>query len=86
MGGLALAALVAVAGVPTRSGDCWLDQAQVAFVPPSTVQVLATYRCGAFICWERWIELDGQRRGSSRVCETDGMASDQLRLVPLPRP
>ena len=71
-----------IAGVPIQSGDCTLDQAQLSYVPPQTVQVLATYRCGGFVCWERWIEVGGKRLGSSRVCESPDMAADPLRLVP----
>lgn len=63
--------LAAALTLLAASGDCALDQAQVHFIPPDTYQVLATYRCGAITCWQRWIEKDGKRLGESRVCEAD---------------
>ena len=56
-----------------RDGSCLLDQAQIMAVPPDTFQVLVSWRCGSGskACWERYIEVNGARRGTSFVCEKD---------------
>jgi hypothetical protein len=53
---------------------CELDQAQIAFIPPNSARVLLTTQCsgGGITCWHRWIEVEGQRRAESRMCEKDG--------------
>lgn len=70
MRGGALSLLLAVTLMLGRAG-CVLDTAHVEFVPPSTVRVLAVYRCGGIMCWERFVEIDQVRKGVSAVCERD---------------
>lgn len=77
-----LGALVALTVViPLTSGPgCVLDQAQVAFIPPASARVVATYTCGTLTCWERWIDRSGQRLGHGRACEAE--AGDKITTPP----
>lgn len=51
---------------------CALEQAQVATVPPDTFRVLATWRCAEErACWQRYVEVNGIRKGESIVCDKD---------------
>ena len=71
--GLATIVLWIVLLVPmdTRDGSCVLDQAQITAVPPDTFQALVSWRCGDKACWQRYVEVNGARRGVSFVCEAD---------------
>ena len=51
---------------------CELEQAHLAFIPPSTVRVIETQQCVGVTCWSRYLVIEGQRRRESRVCEFDG--------------
>ena len=50
-------------------GDCQLQEAQVTAVLPDTFRVVASYRCGAITCWQRWAETGDKIVGMSRACE-----------------
>jgi hypothetical protein len=65
-------------------GDCRLEEALVTTVPPHTFRVVATYRCGGVLCWQRWAETGGKIIGMSRACERGGSgdtATDKI-IVP----
>jgi hypothetical protein len=74
-----LAATVAIT-FAAKDG-CELDVAQLAFVPPGTVRILTTEQCGAITCFERWVEIDGQRHQIARACEVETSSQRSLKTV-----
>ena len=72
--------LLAFAVLFEPGAGCKIEQAPVVFVDAQAVRVVATFTCGGLTCWERWLQIDGQRRGVSKVCEAP--AGDRLLEVP----
>jgi hypothetical protein len=67
---------------------CERDMAQLMFVPPDTMRVLQTERCGFLTCWTRYVLVGGKRRGESRACELSSgdYASDGIVTPPKEKP
>lgn len=78
-----LLAAAAVTLALTTDADCVLDQATLIHVRPSTVHVVASYSCGAVLCWRRWTEQDGKRIGQEgSACEAQGTSGGAAITVP----
>jgi len=54
-----------------RDGSCLLDHAEITAVPPDTFKALIAWQCGKVMCWQRYVDVNGQRSGNSFVCEME---------------
>lgn len=75
--------IAAALALPLTLGDCRVESAVVDVITSDTARVVATMRCGALVCFERWIDVAGVRRGVAKACEKS-QGDDLIRVEPKP--